>query len=227
MSGFTRSSQSPVALILGLALALPVVGQDVPVFSKDVQVVNVLATVRDKHGNIVNTLTKDDFTLQEDGRPQTVRYFSRDTDLPLTLGLLVDTSLSQVPTLDEEKRASASFADDILREGTDSTFLIHFDQEVELLQDVTSSREKLVSALQDLQVPRYQDRQGGGGYPSGGDPGGGSGRRRGGPGGGTLLYDAIFLGSDEILAKQQGRKAMIVLTDGVDHGSKMSLEAGD
>jgi VWFA-related protein len=222
MSVSIRSSQYSIAVILALALVAPLVGQQVPVFSSNVKVVNVLATVRDKHGNIVDTLTKDDFVLQEDGRPQTIRYFSRETDLPLTLGLLVDTSLSQVSALDDEKRASATFANDILREGQDSTFLIHFDQEVELLQDVTGSRQKLVSALQDLQTHRYQDRQTGGGYP-GGDPRGG-GRRRGGPGGGTLLYDAIYLGSDEILAKQDGRKAIIVLTDGVDHGSKMSLE---
>jgi VWFA-related protein len=204
--------------------------QQVPTFSANVNVVNVLATVRDKHGKIVNSLSKDDFILEEDGRPQTIRYFTRETDLPLTLGLLVDTSLSQLQQLDSEKRASTTFVNDVLREGTDSAFLIHFDREVELLQDITSSRGKMDSALQLLQPPQRDSRQRAGGYPGGGggNPGGrggGAGRTRGGgPGDGTHLYDSIYLASDELMAKQHGRKAIIVLTDGVDRGSKLSLD---
>src|SRR5579871_742710 len=194
--------------------------QNPPTYSVNVKVVNVLATVHDKHGNIINNLTKDDFILEEDGRPQTIRYFARDTELPLSFGLLVDTSRSQLQALDQERTGSASFVDSVLREGKDSAFLIHFDHEVELLQDVTSSRQKLVSKLQELQESPEDNQQGGGGYP-----GGGSGRRGGGWGKGTLLYDSIFLASDEIMQKQQGRKAIIVLTDGVDHGSKTSLES--
>jgi len=194
--------------------------QQAPTYSVNVKVVNVLATVRDKHGNIVNNLNKDDFILEEDGRPQTIRYFVRDTDLPLSFGLLVDTSRSQLQALDQERTGSAAFVDSVLREGKDSAFLIHFDHEVELLQDVTSSRQKLVSKLQDLQEsPEDSQQQGGGGSP------GGASGRHGGWGKGTLLYDSIFLASDEIMQKQQGRKAMIVLTDGVDHGSKTSLES--
>lgn len=191
-----------------------------PTYSVDVKVVNVLATVHDKHGNIVNNLNKDDFVLEEDGRTQTIRYFTRDTDLPLSFGLLVDTSRSQLQALDQERTGSAAFVNSVLREGKDSAFLIHFDHEVELLQDVTSSRQKLVSKLQDLEESPEDNQQGGGGYP-----GGGSGRRGGGWGKGTLLYDSIFLASDEVMQKQQGRKAIIVLTDGVDHGSKTSLES--
>src|SRR4029077_18805664 len=112
---------------------------------------------RDSHGNIVNTLNKEDFILEEDGRPQTIKYFTRETDLPLTLGLLVDTSLSQAQVLDQEKTASAIFTDEVLREGQDSAFLIHFDQQVELLQDLTSSRQRISSALQLLEMPRYDN----------------------------------------------------------------------
>lgn len=221
----------PLFVMGALSLA-----QQAPTFHTDVKVVNVLATVRDKRGNIVNSLTKDDFVLEEDGKPQTVRYFARETDLPLTLGLLVDTSFSQLQEVDSEKRASAAFVREVLREGKDSTFLIHFDREVELLQDLTSSRSKMESALQLLQAPQSGRHGGGypgGGYPGGGGPGGypggqggGSGRtsRGGGAGDGTHLYDSVFLASDEVLAKQQGRKAIIVLTDGVDHGSKLSLD---
>ncbi len=116
-------------------------------FSTDVNVVNVFATVRDKKGQIVRNLTKDDFTLAEDDRPQTIRYFSQESGLPLTLGLLVDTSMSQRRVLGKERDASYRFLDQVLREDRDKAFLIHFDREVELLQDLTSSRKKLEAAL--------------------------------------------------------------------------------
>ena len=192
-------------------------------FSSEVKVVNVLATVRDKKGQIVQNLTKDDFTLEEDGRPQTIRYFSRETDLPLTLGLLIDTSMSQRRVLGQERTASYRFLDQVLREDKDKAFVIHFDREVELLEDLTSSRKKLESALTSLETPQPQQRGGsGGGYPGsrgGGYPRAGGGRRSGG----TMLYDAVLLASDEIMKKQHGRKALIVLSDGVDTGSKVSL----
>jgi len=108
-------------------------GQQPPTMSVDVRMVNVFATVRDKHGEIVPNLTKDDFTLEEDGRPQTIRYFTRETDLPLTLGLLVDTSMSQRRVLDQERSASYTFLDQVLRPNKDMAFVIHFDREVELL----------------------------------------------------------------------------------------------
>jgi hypothetical protein len=113
-------------------------GQQPPTFSSDVKVVNVLATVRNKQGKIVQNLTKDDFTLEEDGRPQTIRYFARETDLPLTMGLLVDTSGSQRRVLGAESRASYQFLKQVVREDKDMAFIIHFDREVELLQDLTS-----------------------------------------------------------------------------------------
>jgi VWFA-related protein len=185
--------------------------------------VSVLATVRDKHGKIISNLTKDDFVLQEDGRPQTINYFARESDLPLRLGLLVDTSLSQRRVLEEERSASYSFLDHLLRADKDLAFVIHFDREVELLEDLTPSRPKLQAALQSLQTPQF-DSGGGGGRTGGGGGGGGVGRgSHHGGGGGTLLYDAIYLASNELMSKQQGRKALIILSDGVDHGSKESL----
>jgi VWFA-related protein len=190
-----------------------------------VKVVNVPATVRDKHGQIIRTLAKDDFILEEDGRPQEIHYFAHDTDLPLTLGLLVDTSLSQRRVLEQERHASYMFLDQMLRQPKDVAFLIHFDHEVELLQDLTSAREKLEAAFQSLQTPQLSQTSGGGspGQGSGGGHrrgGGGSGSREGG----TLLYDAVFLASDELMKKQEGRKALIVLSDGVDRGSKETLD---
>ncbi|MDP9170860.1 MAG: VWA domain-containing protein [Acidobacteriota bacterium] len=224
-------------------------------FSSDVRVVSVLATVRDKQGKFVSNLAKNDFLISEDGRPQTIKYFSQETDLPLTLGLLVDTSMSQRRVLGEEKTASYRFLDKVLRADKDQTFIIHFDHESELLQDLTSSHQQLQKALDELELPADQRSQsnrggnpggGGGGYPGSrggitlpggiGFPGGGMGGRRSGRGqgggrqggrrqggAGTTLYDAILLASDEIMRKQKGRKALIVLTDGVDNGSKTSL----
>ncbi len=194
-------------------------------FSADVNVVNVFATVRDKKGQIVHNLTKDDFTLAEDGRPQTIRYFSQESGLPLTLGLLVDTSMSQRRVLGKERDASYRFLDQVLREDKDKAFLIHFDREVELLQDLTSSRKKLEEALGHMETPELERQSGGGGYGGGGGGyGGGRGRHGGGHhGGGTSLYDSVLLASDELMKKQSGRKAVIALTDGVDNGSKVTL----
>ncbi len=198
--------------------------QPVTTLSVHVKVVNVLAAVRDKHGNIVNNLAKDDFTLTEDGRPQIIKYFSRETDLPLTLGVLVDTSMSQRKVLSEERDASETFLAQVLREDEDKAFVIHFDREVELLQDLTASHEKLRTALESVDTPRFTRTSQSGSDP---DPNSGGGGRRGSGthGGGTLLYDAVFLASDELMQKQQGRKALIVLSDGVDMGSRESLES--
>ena len=193
----------------------------------EVKVVNVLATVRDKKGALVSNLGKDDFVIEEDGHTQTITYFSRDADLPLTLGLLVDTSMSQRRVLPEERDASQAFLDNILRPDQDKGFLIHFDREVEMLEDLTSSRDKLQKALNEMDAPQLQQRdQNPNQYPQGGYPQGG-GRGRGGnarEGAGTALYDAVYLASQEVMQKQQGRKALIVLSDGVDRGSKESID---
>ncbi len=187
--------------------------------SVDVKVVTLPVTVRDKHGQIVKGLTKDDFTLTEDSHPQVIKYFNVDTNLPLTLGLLVDSSMSQRTVLEQEKTASKSFLDQMLTVEKDQAFVIHFDREVELLQDLTASRDKLKSAVDLIGTPSFQRSSDSG--DSGGDNSGGRGMR----GGGTQLYDAIYLAANELMKKQQGRKALIVLTDGVDRGSKESLNS--
>jgi VWFA-related protein len=176
----------------------------------EANMVTVFASVRDKKGQIVSNLTKDDFSIDEDGRAQTITYFARVNDLPLTVGLLVDTSLSQRRVLGQERTASSSFIEHTLREDKkDQAFLIHFDYEVELLQDFTSSRKKLESKLDLLETPEMQHAS---------DDG--SGHRHGG---GTLLYDAIYLASNDMMQKMQGRKAVIILSDGDDRGSKETL----
>jgi VWFA-related protein len=223
-----------LALLLCTALLLlaaaPLLSQQQgPTISVNVKLVTMFATVRDKHGALIRNLTKDNFALQQDGHPQTITYFAPDSDLPLTLGLLVDTSMSQRRVLDQERDASHAFLDHMLREDKDKAFVIHFDHEVELLQDLTSSRQKLEASLDLLGRPQFS-QTGGSGGSSGSDPdstsggsGGGGRGSRGYGGGGTLLYDAVFLASDELMKKQQGRKALIILTDGVDRGSKETL----
>jgi VWFA-related protein len=185
-----------------------------PKLKVESKLVYVNAVVRDKKGKIVSTLNKEDFILDEEGRPQTITNFIRESDLPLTLGLLVDTSLSQRHALDSERDASYTFLDQMLRVDKDKAFLIHFDHEVELLQDLTADRAKLKSALKLLQIADYQR-----------DPDDdGNGQGHGHHHAGTLLYDAVYLASNELMKKQPGRKALFILSDGVDRGSKESLE---
>ena len=215
---FRRREQLCACLsILSVWAALgPLSAQQVPTFSSNVKVVNVPATVRTKKGEIVRDLSKDDFTLTEDGRPQSIKYFAKESDLPLSIGLLVDTSLSQRRLIEQERSASYAFLQQMLREDRDKASVLHFEGEVELLQDLTSSRQKLESALNELQAPQMQRSRGG--WPGSGGGGGGHGA------GGTALYDAVFLASDEVIGKQHGRKALIILSDGVDNASRISLE---
>src|ERR1700719_4495287 len=192
---------STACLLCGRSLAR---GQDEPTFSADVKVVNVLATVRTKKNEIVRDLTKDDFALTENGRPQTIRYFSKETDLPLTVGLMVDTSMSQQKVLESERSASFRFLDQVLRESKDKLFVMQFDMAVQLRQPLTSSRKDLEEILPYVDTPtrRELNLQNGGG---------------------TLLFDAIVQASNAVLKNQRNRKAMIVLSDGGENGSTATL----
>ncbi len=190
--------------------------------SVDARLVTLPVTVRDKKGKIVSGLTKEDFSLTEDGRPETIKYLNLDTNLPLTLGLLVDTSGSMRDALDRERSASKSFLDQMLTTPAgrppDKAFLLHFDSEVELLEDLTSSKDKLERALDELGPTReHLDST------SGSDDSGNGNSRPRRMRGGTTLYDAIYLASNELMRKQQGRKAVIVLSDGQDRGSKETI----
>ena len=189
-----------------------------PTIAVDARLVNLPVVVRDKKGALVQNLTKDEFTLQVDGHPQTIRYFDIDKNLPMILGLLVDTSLSQRDVIDEERTASSAFLDQMLTTPKDQAFVIQFAGQVELLQDLTPSRPKLQAALKEIDTPSTSNGSSGNPNDSGTDS---EGRRR--RTGGTALYDAAFLASDELMSKQKGRKALIILSDGVDNGSKESL----
>ena len=175
-------------------------GQQEPTFSTSVKVVNLLATVRDKKGTILRDLHREDFTLAENGRPQTIQYFSKETDLPLTIGLMIDTSVSQEKVINAERAASVRFVDQVLRPDKDKVFIVQFDLSVNIRQGLTSSAKELDEALSYVDTPyrkqlAHQE------------------------GGGTLLYDAIEVASQDVMKGQRNRKALIVLSDGVDTGS--------
>ncbi len=184
--------------------------------SMDARLVTMPVVVRDKKGALIQSLTKDDFNLQVDGKPQPIRYFDHDANVPLTLGLLVDTSRSQTSVLDDERSASATFLDSMLTSKQDKAFVIQFARQTELLEDITDSKPKLQAALKEID----STSDSGSSRDSSGSSDPDARRSRGG---GTVLYDATFLAADEVTRKVKGRKAMILLTDGADRGSKESL----
>lgn len=196
--------------------------QSSPVSTLKVQVNEVIVPVivRDKKGQLVPNLKADDFTLTDNGDPQAIKSFSRETNLPFRLGLLVDTSRSQENALPSERTATGKFIDQMLSQPVDKAFLLHFDHQVELLQDFTAVKTKLHHELDEMATSNYSGGQGSGsGGGSGGDPDDSRGHHHGG----TQMYDAIYLASNELMLKEPGRKALILLSDGVDRGSKESM----
>jgi len=174
----------------------------------DVDVVQILCSVRDKRGALIGNLTKDDFTLFEDGKQQEIKYFARETDLPLTIGLLVDVSGSQARLIQEERQAAYQFFSQVLRK-KDMAFLISFGPEAELLQDFTNSPRLLQTALDGLRVSSAV-----GGLHPGPVPTASQTR-------GTVLFDAVYLAASDRLQKEVGRKAIVLITDGMDFGSRV------
>ncbi|MGA3080757.1 MAG: VWA domain-containing protein [Terracidiphilus sp.] len=188
-------------------------------------------TVRDKKGSLVTSLKISDFSLTEDGRPQTIKSFTREANLPFRLGLLVDTSRSVSEAMESERKAAGKFVDSMLpaepKEGagtqTDQVFLIHFDREVELLEDFTTSRTRLHKELDDMGPSRRAQNDPQGPETTGDDRDSSREQGRGGRGG-TQLYDAIYLASGpDLMLPKDGRKALVVFSDGVDRGSKETL----
>lgn len=178
----------------------------------DVDVVNLYCSVRTKQNALISTLEKNDFSLAEDGTIQMIKYFTRETDLPLTIGLLVDVSGSQQNLIEIERRAASAFFASVLRK-KDVAFLISFGADSELLQDVTGSTRLLQDGLNHLKL-----NAGFSGINSGPVPTMSHNR-------GTVLYDAVYEASGEILAKEVGRKAIVLITDGQDEGSTETLKA--
>jgi len=181
----------------------------------NVNVVSVLFNVKDKHGALIPNLTKDDFEIAEDGKTQTIKYFNAESNLPLTLGIMIDSSASQRNVLDMEKQVGGAFLKQILTD-KDEAYVIGFDISVDLLQDFTRDVHRLQAALDKVKIGTE--------VATGGIPGMGGGPIPNQNPPGTLLFDAVYLSAHDMLSKEVGRKAMILLTDGQDEGSKLKIK---
>lgn len=175
----------------------------------DVELVNVFFSVRDKKGALIPNLTQDDIEVYEDGVKQTIKSFARETDLPLTIGLLIDVSPSQEALIETERAAATSFFQTVLK-NRDMAFVLSFGSEAELLQDLTSSPKILTQSLQGLKVNASAATV----FNGGAIPGNAR---------GTVMYDAVYLAANEKLKGEVGRKVMVLITDGVDSGSRVKL----
>ncbi len=220
LAGLSAMAQQPVMH------TAPAATDNGPAIKRPASEVFLPVTVRDKHGNLVPNLTAADFTLTEDGRPQTIKSFSTQSDRPFQLGILIDTSRSVEPGMTAERAAAEKFVAQILptdppkdsKQG-DQAFLIHFDNEVELLEDFTNSRERLDRELEQLGPTSAEHNSAQGPETSDGGYGGGRDSERANHGG-TQVYDAIYLAADDLMKPKNGRKALIVFSDGVDRSSK-------
>jgi len=191
--------------------------QSVETLKVNVEIVQLFFNVKDKHGALIPSLTKDTFDVFEDGKPQVIKYFKAESDLPLTLGILIDASGSQRRVLDMEKEVGGSFLETILQP-KDMAAVFSFDVDVNLLQDFTGSVSRLRHALNDVKINAGMgacaNLPGLGGGPI---PCPSTGPR------GTVLYDAVYVASHDAFAQEVGRKAMILLTDGEDQGSRLKI----
>src|SRR5215475_4420249 len=185
--------------VLILALAAAVKAEVTPQMTVKVgvELVNVLFTVTDRDGRLVSGLRREDFLIEEDGRKQDIQFFSRENELPLTLGMVVDTSPSVGPVFDEELAAANRFFEQVLRPN-DLAMVIAFEKSVTLFQDFTDDVSRLQRAVDSLEIGPSMN-------------------------GGTSLYDALYLATREKLKHEAGRKAIILISDGEDTTSKVRL----
>jgi VWFA-related protein len=212
------SSNNPARNVQSQSQADQASDQSVDTLKVNVEVVQLFFNVKDKHGALIPNLNKENFELFEDGQPQTIKYFRAESDLPLTLGILIDSSGSQMRVLEMEKEVGGSFLESTLRP-KDEAFVISFDVDITLLQDFTSSVSRLRRALNEAKINTGGVGCSGGPIgPQGPIPCSSTGPR------GTALYDAVYLASHDEFSHEVGRKAMILLTDGEDEGSRLKIK---
>jgi VWFA-related protein len=214
---WAQLAPSPDAPPVSTAPGPPPGDQPVATLKLNVNLVDVIFTVKDKAGSLVPHLTRNDCTISEDKQPQTLKSFVAETHLPLTLGILLDTSGSQQRVLSLEQDVGSQFLERVLKQ-KDEAFLLSFDVDVDLLQDLTSDQRLLERGMRMAQINTA------GGNGAGGIPGTGGGTvpTIGKPKG-TLLYDAVYLAATQKMNQETGRKAMILLTDGEDQGSRTKI----
>jgi VWFA-related protein len=218
VAGWAQLAPSPDAPPVSTAPAQAPEDESVATFKLQVNLVDVFFTVKAKDGTLVPHLTKSDCAIKEDNAPQTLKSFVAETQQPITLGILLDTSGSQMRVLPLEQQVGGQFLQSVLRQ-KDEAFLLSFDVNVDLLQDFTNSARQLSHAMDKAEINTA------GGNGAGGIPGAGGGTvPTMGAAKGTVLYDAVYLASNEKLNQENGRKAMILLTDGGDEGSDHKIQ---
>lgn len=181
----------------------------------NVNIVQLFFNVKDKHGALIPNMTKDDFEIYEDGQQQTLKYFTPETNLPLTIGMLIDSSGSQLRVLDMEKEVGGAFLKQILTD-KDEAYVLDFNIDASLVQDFTRDVQRLQKALNSVRINT--------GVTMPTLPGAGGGPVPTAHSAGTVLYDAVYLSAHDMLSKEVGRKAMILLTDGEDEGSRLKIK---
>ena len=216
MPSLKNSAALCLTPVLAAALAVPAMTQEpvaqAPTIKTQVNLVNLFVTVRDKNKRIVTDMKQDDFKVAEDSQDQKIAFFSKEVTQPITLGLLLDTSGSEQYMLGAIQDGATRFLNRVMRKG-DEAMVISFDLDVDLLADFTDDRSQLDRAIRKAQI----NTGGGGGVVTPGTiPQSGS--------KGTNFYDALYLACNEKLATEAGRKAVIVLTDAEDNGSKVRVE---
>src|SRR5271165_4202793 len=211
-----------LACATAIALAVPALPQapqekspgQAPTIKAEVSLVNLFATVRDKNKRVVTDLKQEDFKVFEDGHEEKISFFTKEMNLPITLGLLLDTSGSEQFMLGAIQDAGSRFLHRVLKKG-DEAMIISFDTDVDLLADFTDDRNILDRAINKARI----NIPGGGMIAGNPGPIGGSSNITG-----TALYDAIYLACGDKLNGEAGRKAIVIVTDAQDEGSKTRLE---
>jgi len=213
MPSLTNLLKVPLALAVAASIAMPAVPQEPsqgPTLRSTVNLVNLFATVRDKNKRIVGDMKQEDFKVFEDNQEQKIAFFSKEVTLPITLGLLIDTSGSEQNRLGAEQEAASRFLERVMRKG-DEAMVISFDLDVDLLADFTDDRAQIERAINKARIGAIS----GGVVTPGTIPSNT---------GGTHFYDAVFLACNDKLVTEAGRKALVIITDAQDEGSKLRLE---
>lgn len=209
MSSLNRIAKLGLTAVLLTGIAAPLQAQEPDqnaTIKQQVTLVNLFVTVRDKTKHVMTEMKQEDFQIAEDSQPQKIAFFSKEVTLPITMGLLIDTSGSEQNRLGAEQEAASRFITRVLRKG-DEAMVISFDTDVDMLSDFTDSQAQLDRAIRKARVNV--------GFSGG--PLGGSQR-------GTAFYDAIYVACNEKLSTEAGRKALVIITDADDQGSKVRLE---
>ena len=214
-----RKLPALLVAVVAATLTVPAIPQEPaqapaqgPALKRTVNLVNLFATVRDKNKRIMGDLKQEDFKIFEDNEEQKIAFFSKEVTMPITLGLLIDTSGSEQNRLGAEQDAAGRFIEEVMKKG-DEAMVISFDIDVDLLADFTDDRGMIQRAINKARIGAVS----GGVVTPGTIP-------QGSNSGGTHFYDAVYVACSEKLSTEAGRKALVIITDADDNASRVKLE---